>query len=223
MCDGCGGQNKNTTLISMCCNWFSKQRQITQIEIVFPVRGHSFIPPDRVFGQIERNCRKKEIILEPEEYLTIFSQYGTVLKLGEDVQIRNWKDETSRFIKPPGQWHFAFSKMKRMILTKNKKGSVVVRGESAYNSSTGMGKPITKRGKSILSMDPPLIDKGNTVNTKKKDDVNKLLIAHYGEEWKNNSHLKFYKHVLEGECYEEEGEMATICEQIEEEEDNLMI
>lgn len=45
MCDGYGGHNKNTTLISMCCNWFSKQRQINQMEIVFPVRGHSFIPP----------------------------------------------------------------------------------------------------------------------------------------------------------------------------------
>lgn len=59
MCDGCGGQNKNTTLISMCCYWFSRQYKIKKIEVVFPVRGHSFMPPDRVFGHIEKDIKKR--------------------------------------------------------------------------------------------------------------------------------------------------------------------
>lgn len=216
MCDGCGGQNKNTTLISMCCNWLSQQNPIKTIEIIFPVRGHSFIPPDRVFGHIERDIRKKEIILEPEEYLNIFSHYGTVLKVGEDVQIRNWKEEAAKFVKSPGQWHFAFSKMKRMIITKNSSGVVVVRGEANYKSNLGMGKSITKKGKSIPNMSPPIINKRNAVSENKKTDVTNLLLTHYGEEWKSNPRLNFYKFVLEGESQEESNE-DPLCETREEE------
>lgn len=88
-----------------------------------------------------------------------------------------------------------------------------------------MGKLITKKGKNVRAMEPPLIAKGNSLSQNKKDNVNKLLIAHYGGEWKNNPQLKFYKHVLEGECYEEEVEdrMAAICEKKEEEKSNLVI
>lgn len=217
MCDGCGGQNKNTTLITMCCTWLSKQNLITNIEVVFPVRGHSFIPPDRVFGHIERDIRKKEVILEPEEYINIFSRYATVLKVGEAVEIKNWKEETSKFIKSPGQWHFAFSKMKRMILTKNSNGVVIVRGESNYRSDLEMGKSITKKGKSIANMDPTIITKKNAVGENKKVDVNNLLISHYGEEWKSDPRLKFYKFVLEGGSQDEDTEDTLICEAKEEE------
>lgn len=220
MCDGCGGQNKNTTLLTMCCNWLCKQNLITNIEVIFPVRGHSFIPPDRVFGHIERDIRKKEIILEPEEYMNIISQYATVLKVGEDVEIKNWKDETRKFIKLPGQWHFAFSKMKRMILTKNSNGVVIVRGESNYRTDLGVGQSITKRGKSIPNMDPTLITKKNAVTENKKVDVNNLLFSHYGEDWKSDPRLTFYKFVLEGEDQPEDtedGETTVLCEAREEE------
>lgn len=36
------------------------------IEVVFLIRGHSFI--QIVFGHIEKECRKTEIILESDEY-----------------------------------------------------------------------------------------------------------------------------------------------------------
>lgn len=214
MCDGCAGQNKNTTLISMCCNWLAKQNVISKIEVVFPVRGHSFIPPDRVFGHIEVECKKKEIILEPQEYLHIFSKYGTVLKVGKDVEIYDWKTETRKFIRPPGQWHFAFSKMKRMIITKNSKGVVLVRGEGVYNSNIGMGKPITKKARNIINMKPSKIPIRNVVSSNKKTDVNNLLVAHYGNEWKNDlkNGLIFYKFVIEGDEIPGYVEEDILCE-----------
>lgn len=64
--------------------------------------------------------------------MDIFSNYGTVQKVGKDVEMYDWKTETSKFIRSPGQWHFAFSKMKRMIITKNTKGVVLVRGEGNF-------------------------------------------------------------------------------------------
>nr|CAI5831034.1 unnamed protein product [Callosobruchus analis] len=49
--DGCGGQNRNSTMIAMCV-YFLKNiapHNLKCIEIVFPIRSHSFLPSDRVF------------------------------------------------------------------------------------------------------------------------------------------------------------------------------
>lgn len=217
MCDGCGGQNKNTTLISMCCYWLSKQNRIKKIEVVFPVRGHSFMPADRVFGLIEKDIRKKEVILEPCEYLDIFSKHGTVLRVGDEVEIYDWKTEAKNYVKSPGQWHFPFSKMKRMILTKNSQDTVLVRGEVAYKSDIGMGKTITKRNKNFRNMKPAKIFRQNVIHNNKKVDVNKLLVCHFGDDWKKDKRLNFYKFVLEGETIPEDSviEAEQICENIE--------
>lgn len=51
---------------------------VKTIELVFPVTGHSFIPPDRVFGNIEKKIRKGEVITTPDEYLDIISESATV-------------------------------------------------------------------------------------------------------------------------------------------------
>lgn len=51
--DGCAAQNKNSIFIGMCCVWLcNAPGHIKNIELVFPVPGHSFLPADRVFGNI---------------------------------------------------------------------------------------------------------------------------------------------------------------------------
>lgn len=66
--DGCAGQNKNSAIIAMISMWLDSHapNHIKEVEIVYPVTGHSFIPPDRVFGNIEKVFRKSEVILSPE-------------------------------------------------------------------------------------------------------------------------------------------------------------
>ncbi|KAF2889697.1 hypothetical protein ILUMI_16476, partial [Ignelater luminosus] len=70
--DGCSGQNKNWSMIMMLCMWFhSAPKDIKRIMLVFPIPGHPFIAPDRVFGRIERVINKKECIVDPAEYRTM--------------------------------------------------------------------------------------------------------------------------------------------------------
>lgn len=66
---GCGGQNKNTILMTMCSYWLTTKApsNIKKMEIIFPVVGHSFIPPDRVFARIEKTVKSKESIVSPAE------------------------------------------------------------------------------------------------------------------------------------------------------------
>lgn len=121
--DGCGGQNKNSTMMTMCMYWFKKKapRNITTLELVFPVAGHSYIPPDRVFAMIEKDVKAKETIILPEEYFDIFETYGTVIKLGStECPVFDWKSLCSQYVKPPSAWHFQFNKAKRFIMSKTK-------------------------------------------------------------------------------------------------------
>nr|CAI5866539.1 unnamed protein product [Callosobruchus analis] len=58
--DGCTGQNKNSAMIAMCAKWLANDapKHIQTINLIFPVTGHSFLPPDRVFGQIEKKIKE---------------------------------------------------------------------------------------------------------------------------------------------------------------------
>nr|CAH7744237.1 unnamed protein product [Callosobruchus chinensis] len=54
--DGCWGQNKNSTMVGMVQYWLQccSPSHIKCVELVYPVVGHSFFPPDRAFAQIEK-------------------------------------------------------------------------------------------------------------------------------------------------------------------------
>ncbi|CAH4034882.1 unnamed protein product [Pieris brassicae] len=74
--DGCPGQNKNSIMLTMCSKW------LLIVRIVFPVVGHSFLPPDRVFAHVEKETRKLECNITPENYLDIIGSHSTIVRLG---------------------------------------------------------------------------------------------------------------------------------------------
>ena len=59
-------------------------RKFNKIVHFYPVRGHSYMPPDRIFGRIEKTYRKKEEILSPNEYYEILKEHGTLKVLNKD-------------------------------------------------------------------------------------------------------------------------------------------
>ncbi|XP_057671231.1 uncharacterized protein LOC130902959 [Diorhabda carinulata] len=116
--DGCPGQNKNMVLIGMLMYWLQMKapKHVKIIEVVFPVVGHSFLPPDRVFGRIERSIKKRESIVNPNEYIEIFEESGTVRQFGNNnLLVYNWKSALGKILKPTAQWHFKISLCKRII------------------------------------------------------------------------------------------------------------
>nr|CAH7719647.1 unnamed protein product [Callosobruchus chinensis] len=225
MCDACGGQNKNTTLVGICCNWLLNHKNrtassVTCIEIIFLIQGHSFVPPDQVFGNMEKEIRKLEVIEKPEQHLEIFSRFARVVKLGADVQDLNWKKSVSKVIKPTSACHFPFALSKRIIITKNSEQRIQVCGEAMNKSELGSSQLICRRGKKIEDINPSTIAKRNVIKDKKISTVTALLKAHYGEKWRNNEDLQFYKFVLdEGKKENEENlerEEERLCEYVEE-------
>lgn len=90
--DSCPGQNKNYTMILALLMYVNSPAcKFKKIHFTFPVRGHSYMTPDRVFGRIEKEFRKHETILLPTEYYKVFEKHGTTKELGSKWRVYNHK------------------------------------------------------------------------------------------------------------------------------------
>ena len=67
-CDNCPGQNKNQVMVRFNLALMETGR-FTSIEHFFPIRGHSFLPCDRVFGVLKRYLRKIDCIYTPKDLM----------------------------------------------------------------------------------------------------------------------------------------------------------
>lgn len=197
--DGCGGQNRNTTMVAMCIYFLHNvaPTHVKLIELVFPIRGHSFLPSDRVFRILEKKLKKMPVITNLEDYIDLFHEHGTVHKL-ESCGVKDWKNFAKDCLKSIQSWHFKFSTAKRFFIEKKKNNSITVRGEEHYNVDVGQNKCVLKRGKKIshnvLISD---VAKGVPVKPTKVKDIKTLLEAHFGEKWQEDEQLNFFKKFVE--------------------------
>ena len=86
------------------------------ISYTLPVRGHSFLHSDHKFGRVEREIKKVDTILLPEEY-DILRKLGTLHVYGEDWQSFDFKAATAALCK--AQRSFKISKVKVLSLDGN--------------------------------------------------------------------------------------------------------
>lgn len=134
-----------------------------------------------------------------------------MLKVGEEnVDVYECNTKIGKVIILPGTWHFVFAKSKRMIITKNHHGAILIRCETAYSTLVGIAESVCRRGKNMRDMTPTVIPK----KKKKKNDVNELLVAHYGENWRDNADLKFYQFVLD-DAEERDQSPKRLCEKFD--------
>lgn len=215
MADGAGGQNKNTAMVGMAMKWLTTEApdHVKKVLIVYPVAGHSFIPPDRIFGRIERVVKKIDTIISPEEYLDIYSTMGTVLKLGTDFVVQNWKSASTAILKPTTKWHFRFNYSKRFIITKSRKGDALIQGEPNYRVEYGNPKTVSRPKVTARDITPADLPVGVNVKPAKLKDVNSLLTKHFGNEWMNRPDLQWYKEVIQRQAQPENHEEPDEMEQ----------
>ena len=57
------------------------------ISYIFPVRGHSFLPADHIFGRVERERKKADTLLLPEEYHDILGKPGNLFMVTSKQQL----------------------------------------------------------------------------------------------------------------------------------------
>lgn len=116
----------------------------------FPITGHSYLPSDRVFGHIEREVKRKEVIIQPQEYHNIIANYATLILMGNsDCKVLDWKGVAGKILTPPGQWHFKFMESKRIIIKRSRTDTynTLVQGEVFYKSDLGAPRSVSPRKK----------------------------------------------------------------------------
>ena len=195
-CDGCGGQNKNSHIIHALYYWLKTKAppHVVEVKITYPVRGHSFLPADRVFGRVEKFLRKNPVVKTKEEYKTIYSNFGVVKELGIDWNLLDIKGLQATLKKIEG-----ISDLKRIHLKKNlQKQTLKV---SCYQNFRFEGlneipKILIKRGKTDKKLVLDIIPLANSIPDKKKPSLKHLLQEHFGSEWMEDPTLSWYKDLL---------------------------
>lgn len=127
-----------------------------------PIVGHSFLPEDRVFANIEKIIKRKDVIISPDEYTYLFSDFGTTVPLAGIVH--DWKTPVQSVFKPPGSWHFSFNSTKRFLFKKFlQKTNVLIKSEVSYKVETGVYKNVCKKGNFVQNINSHLseISTGN--------------------------------------------------------------
>ena len=115
--DSCYGQNKNMNIVSMFMGLRRSFRNL-QVEYMFPIRGHSFLPADRVFGLIEQSIRKFDTILLPEQYHAILGKHGNVHVYSEDWVASDFKSATQAFVQTQRPFEISEARMLEMSTVK---------------------------------------------------------------------------------------------------------
>ena len=72
-CDGCAGQNKNFTVLRYFHYMTVERKRFKEVTIVFPVRGHSYMEPDKNMGLLPRHSEAET----PEDYREIMRSART--------------------------------------------------------------------------------------------------------------------------------------------------
>ena len=137
------------------------------IEYTFPIRGHSFLPADRVFGRIEQEIRRRDTILLPQEYINILRNHGNVHVYGTNWQCRDYK--------AAARLHCKFTRSFKISDGRVLKIDGKTLGHKRFFSQEFTHHNILKRGKSWDTFDPHLMPMINCVNDAKRSDVLKLL------------------------------------------------
>lgn len=89
---------------------------IEALEMIFLIIGHSFLPADNVFANIEKKIKKKDVNTSPDDYTNLFSDFGTTVPLAGIVY--DWKTPEQSVFKLPGNWHFSLNPIKRFLFKK---------------------------------------------------------------------------------------------------------
>lgn len=218
--DGCPGQNKNSIVITAISMWLLNHapQTLESVELVFPITGHSFLPPDRVFGNVEQEIKKNEEIILPCEYRTIIERQGKVLQLGDDVDVYDFKATAGKITKQTSALHFKIKECRRFFIRRHKNGrNCEVRGELVYKHNVGEYKTITRKPHNFRNVKPYIIRKYEQprVKAEKVMDVKKLLTKHFDLDWeKSAENLQYYINFFNRQVltHEESNDCNSDCE-----------
>lgn len=171
--DSAASQNKNVSVLAALCGYLKSSTRWKKIHHYFPIRGHSYMPPDRVFGRVEKDLRKKEVIVSPTEYYKILQQHGNVLICGTDWKVKDYKTVAHSRCRTP----LPFKISEQKVITYSKVNhNVRISVRTLYDWGETFCS-VLKRGQTWMDFFESLnnISPASKVSKEKANDVKKLM------------------------------------------------
>ena len=147
----------------------SRDNVCRDVTFTFPIVGHSYLPPDRVFGRIEKEIRQHEEITGPEGYRKIYENHGKVKVFPTNWQVCNYKTPASLALQKVEQL-----KMRESRVWKFKKNSTEMTIEHNYEGFASKTYQLVKEIVPLLH-NPKLVKLTSHISVKKLADVESLL------------------------------------------------
>lgn len=166
--DSCSGQNKNQSMLMCLLEYVnSKDMVFKDITYTFPIVGHSYLPPDRVFDRIEKELRKKEEIVSPDGYYSVLRRHGHLKVYPQQWSVRDYKTLASSTLRSISTMKIRDSRVWQL-----KKGSSVIHVAHTYS---GDFKPHNLLKPNAMIRKPKLVRPQSFVSAVKMKDVRELL------------------------------------------------
>lgn len=221
-CDGCTSQNKNNIVLRSLVHFLqTTPTPLRKILIVFPVRGHSFLPADRVFGRAEKLLRKKAVILSMQEYFQCYQTIGAVKYLGQEWNILNTKDLNEYYkdieyiskvkrvvikVREVNDKVVRFVKGKQVVVKGplGDKRQIIVKGLQNYRFNSDEENFVSLNKKKNFNCAEVVLHNlpiGHAITEAKKNDVDNLLRKMFDQNWAVgeplvHESLLWYKNIL---------------------------
>lgn len=224
-CDGCGGQNKNQHIVHALMFWLLRKApaSIKEVKLYFPIRGHSFLPCDRVFARVEKDLRKCPFIPNKPKYCEVYENHGNLKLLGKDWTLSDIKS-LGEFLRPIK----GIQNLKRIYFkrSENNRQCMLKTFENLKFESNERYVTFTKRGK-LFPGTLSCIPLGNKISHEKMGDVVVLLEKQFGKNWRDQDELSYFKSLVDDpESVCEEGQHSVndhMCDCLEEEPETIRI
>lgn len=203
--DSCSGQNKNKTMMAFLLSYIQNSPLFDVIEVVFPIRGHSYLPADRIFGHVEKEYRRHEVLKSPKDYQNILNNYGQVKKHGFDWICKDFKRFSKDIFK--SLMPIKLTQVRVLRFCKDYKSIGHRNTFSGSNSYSAVLKRNLKRVPSFRNA--VNVQSVNSISREKIQDVKKLL--KFLE--LNSEEQEFYEEALNSESCSETGPVVCLSEE----------
>jgi len=85
-CDNCAGQNKNNAIIRFLMGLVENNR-FKEVQVLYPMRGHSFMPCDRDFGLVKISLVKYKRLYTIDQYINLISEASKIFNKFSVVKV----------------------------------------------------------------------------------------------------------------------------------------
>lgn len=72
--DSCGGQNRNIKIVLLLKTIFNNNSELDTITLKYLYPGHSFLPNDQNFSDIESALKYQQRFYTPQDYINVMEE-----------------------------------------------------------------------------------------------------------------------------------------------------